>query len=308
LRPNRHSIAEIRRFAPRLLHGPRLIAAALPALLLLLSLPAGHAAAKPAPRGAVSAPIKVVVAVLPFRVHSARPLDYLENSLADLLATRLEASGRVDVLEALTVRESLVAYAGERTETAVRRLAAELGADFVVVGSLTELAGHYSLDVRVTPVASNVATSTMVFTADDDGELLDRINELAGRVLELVGTVSPRANVLEVHFDAIPELQDAARGVVHVRPGDQYQSVVVREDLARLRAMEEVASATVDTERRGEGITLTFRVVATEQIMPAAEIPPSRDRIAEVRVHTIRRAWPATFARSTRSVSSATSA
>jgi len=285
LRPNRHSIAEIRRLAPRLLYGSLLIAAALSALLLLLSLPADRAAAaKPDPRGPVSAPIKVVVAVLPFRVHSARPLDYLENSLADLLATRLEASGRVDVLEALTVRESLVAYAGERTEIAVRRLAAELGADFVVVGSLTELAGHYSLDVRVTPVASNVATSTMVFTADDDGELLDRINELANRVLELVGTVSPRANVREVRFDAIPELQDVARGVVRVRPGDPYQSAVVREDLARLRAMKEVASATVDTERGREGVTLTFRIVATEQIMPAAEIPPSLDRIAEVRV------------------------
>ncbi len=290
MRPNRHSIAGIRRFAARRLHGPRLIAAALPALLLLLLLPASRAAAaQPAPRSAVSAPIKVVVAVLPFRVHSARPLDYLENSLADLLATRLEASGRVDVLEALTVRESLVAYAGERTETAVRRLATELGADFVVVGSLTELAGHYSLDVRVTPVASNVATSTMVFTADDDGELLDRINELADRVLELVGTVSPRALVSEVHFDAIPELVDAARDAVRVRPGDQYQSAVVREDLARLRAMEGVASATVDTERRREGVTLTFRVVATEQIMPTAEIPPSLDRIAEVQVRGNRR-------------------
>jgi len=273
-----------------LLRGPCLIAAALPALLLLMLLPAGPAtAAHPAPRSAVSAPVKVVVAVLPFRVHSAKPLDYLENSLADLLATRLEASGKIDVLEALTVRESLVAYAGERTETAVRRLAAELGADFVVVGSLTELAGHYSLDVRVTPVASNVATSTMVFTADDDGELLDRINELADRVLELVGTASARARVLEVHFETLPELVDAARNTVRVRPGDPYQSAVVREDLARLRAMEGVASATVDTERRREGVTLTFRVVATEQIMPTAEVPPSHDRIAEVIVRGNRR-------------------
>ena len=250
---------------------------------------ASHAAATPAPRAEISAPIKVVVAVLPFRVHSAKPLDYLESSLADLLATRLEASGRVEVLEALAVRESLVAYAGERTETAVRRLAAELGADFAVVGSLTELAGHYSLDVRVTPVASNVATSTMVFTAEDDSELLDRINELADRVLERVGTVSRRARVSEVHFDAIPELVDTARGAVQVRPGDPYQSAAVREDLVRLRAMEGVASAAVDTERRREGVVVTFRLVAAEQIMPTTEIPPSLDRVAEVQVRGNRR-------------------
>jgi outer membrane protein insertion porin family len=230
-----------------------------------------------------------VVAVLPFRVHSAKPLDYLENSLADLLAARLEASGRVEVLETLTVRESLVAYAGERTEAAVRRLAAELGADFVVVGSLTELAGHYSLDVRVTAVASDVATSTMVFTADDDSELLDRINELADRVLQLVGTVSPRAEVAEVLVDAIPDLADAARGALRTRPGDRYQSAAVREDLARLRALPGVASATVETERRRDGVIVTFRVIATEQIMPTAEAAPGLDRIAEVRVQGNRR-------------------
>jgi outer membrane protein insertion porin family len=267
-----------------------LLAAALSALLFLLSLPATRALAlAPAARGEVSAPIKVVVAVLPFRVHSAKPLDYLEDSLADLLATRLEASGRVDVLEALTVRESLVAYAGERTETAVRRLAAELGADFVVVGSLTELAGHYSLDVRVTPVASNVASSTMAFTADDDGELLDRINELASRVLELVGTVSPRARIAEVRVDAMRELESAARGAVRIQPGEPYRSEVVREDLERLRALPGVASATVDTERRTEGVTVTFRVVATEQIMPSAAAPVTPDRIAQVRVQGNRR-------------------
>ncbi len=279
LRPNRDSAV-----------GVRLIAAALTVLLLSIALPHGSAsAATPPTLGQASAPVKVVVAVLPFRVHSAKPLDYLENSLADLLATRLEASGRVEVLEALTVRETLVAHAGERTETAVRRLAAELGADFVVVGSLTELAGHYSLDVRVTPVASDVATSTMVFTADDDGELLDRINELADRVLQLVGTVSPSAEVAEVRLEVLPDLEGSARSAVRTQPGDRYQSEAVREDLARLRALPEVASATVETERRRDGVIVTFRVVAPEQIMPTVEAPPGLDRIAEVQVRGNRR-------------------
>lgn len=288
--PPREWVTRLRVRGGSLRPNRQLIAALLPALLLLIWLPAGHAAATtPAARSQGSRPIRVVVAVLPFRVHSAKPLDYLEDSLADLLATRLEASGRVEVLEAITVRESLVAYAGERTEAAVRRLAVELGADFVVVGSLTELAGHYSLDVRVTPVASNVATHTMVFTADDDGELLDRINELADRVLELVGTVSPRAQVAEVHVDAIPALAEAARAAVRTSPGDHYESAAVREDLTRLRALSGVASATVDTERRREGVTVTFRIVATEQIIPAGEIAPSSDRVADVQVRGNRR-------------------
>jgi hypothetical protein len=54
----------------------QLIAAVLPALLLLLGFSISPAAgAEPAARGEDYTPIRVVVAVLPFRVHSAKPLD-----------------------------------------------------------------------------------------------------------------------------------------------------------------------------------------------------------------------------------------
>jgi hypothetical protein len=64
---------------------------------------------------AAAEPVRVVVAVLPFEVHSEKPLAYLESSLAELLGARLEASERVDVVEAVTVRETLIAWPGEKT-------------------------------------------------------------------------------------------------------------------------------------------------------------------------------------------------
>src|SRR5512134_1581399 len=158
----------------------RWLAPLLVASLLLAAGAAAPALAQPA------AAVRVVVAVLPFEVHSEKPLAYLEGSLADLLATRLEASGRVDVVESVTVRETLIAWPGEKTEDVLRRLARELRADWIVIGSLTELAGRYSLDVRVTPVESRVAAETMVSSAQGDDELLDRVNELAGRILAIV--------------------------------------------------------------------------------------------------------------------------
>ena len=67
-------------------------------LLGLLSAQAASAQAASAQAASAQDPgartrAKVVVAVLPFRVNSARPLGYLESSLADLLTSRLEASG-----------------------------------------------------------------------------------------------------------------------------------------------------------------------------------------------------------------------
>ena len=52
------------------------------------------ALASPAP-----AQDRPTVAILPFRVHSAKPIEYLGESLANLLRTRLEASGQVQVLD-----------------------------------------------------------------------------------------------------------------------------------------------------------------------------------------------------------------
>ncbi|MDP7572372.1 MAG: hypothetical protein QF391_12280, partial [Myxococcota bacterium] len=59
--------------------------------------PAARSAGEPEPGAGVSAQPSVLV--LAFRVHSAKPIDYLGESLANLVRSRLEASGRVRVLD-----------------------------------------------------------------------------------------------------------------------------------------------------------------------------------------------------------------
>jgi outer membrane protein insertion porin family len=234
--------------------------------------------------------VKVVVAVLPFRVHSAQPLGYLERSLADLLTARLEASGRVQVLESLVVGEALLGYAaGELTEVALRRLASELGADFVVAGSLTELADRFSLDVRVTPVGREVATRNLVFTAHGEDELLERMNELADRILEIVSGASPRAVVAEVRLLGAEQLDEEARARLRVRPGSPYESGAAAEDLAMLRNLPGVATATVETERQRDGVVVMYRVIPAERLLGVPEVPVSEDLVAEVQVRGNRR-------------------
>ena len=139
-----------------------------------------------APRAALAQaePDEPVLAVLPFQVHSAKPLDYLGESVANLIRSRLEASGQVRVLDAAHVSQRVGpdAAAGA-SEAQLRALARDLGSGFVVSGSLTELGGRYSLDVRVTSAAPAQPGHTLVVTADREDELLTRVNELADRVL-----------------------------------------------------------------------------------------------------------------------------
>ena len=257
----------------------------------LAPLALGASLALPAPalaQAAAAPPVRVVVAVLPFEVHSEKPLDYLEDSLADLLATRLEASGRVDVVESVTVRETLIAWPGEKTEDVLRRLARELRADWVVVGSLTELAGRYSLDVRVTPVESRVSTETMVSSAQGDDELLDRVNELAGRILAIVDRGAAPEHVARI--DVVGAADEAAvRAVLQSAQGQPYDDARARADVAAIRALADVANVTLETSRGEEGVVLTYRVVPIQRLMPGGAGEGAAPRVVDVQVRGNRR-------------------
>ena len=127
-----------------------------------------------------------MVAVLPFRVHSAQP-DRLPGRLARRPAAQPARGGRPGPGHR---RRVLASRSGSRrvaraTQTrCCAGTARDLGADYVVTGSLTELAGRYSLDVRVTPAAIGLESHTQVYTAGRDEELLGRVNRIADRVVE----------------------------------------------------------------------------------------------------------------------------
>jgi outer membrane protein insertion porin family len=257
-------------------------------LVLSIALAAAAAGLGPFARAAqAQEPIKVLVAVLPFQVHSERDLAPLVGSLAEQLSERLEASGRVDVVDTVVVREALVAHvAGERTEAMLRDLAREVGAQWVVQGSLTELAGAYSLDVRVTPAGEAMPSRTMVFTAGGDPELRSRVDELSERVLEIVegGAAAPVAGqVVEVRIEGAAGQEDAIRRELRVQPGRAFDDGARRADVERLRARPGFAGAESEVERGPDGVVVTYRLAAAERV-GASEPARGGERIAEVRI------------------------
>jgi outer membrane protein insertion porin family len=245
------------------------------------------AAATPA-RAQSPGAIKVLVAVLPFEVHSARPLAHLETSIADELTRRLEASGKVEVVDTVVVREALIAHvAGERTDEVLRKLAKEVGAEWVVQGSVTELAGSYSLDVRVAPAGERIPTRTMVFTANGDPELLDRVGELSDRVIEIVsGESSVTGRIAAVRFEGSAQIDESrVRGELRTQPGRPYDGDALKADLEQLKTLPGIGSATAGTERGPDGVTVVFRLVPAERLVGAGITPMKPgERIDEIRI------------------------
>lgn len=253
-----------------------------PVLIALLVL-AGPATA--VAQGASDLPM---IGVLPFQVRSAKPLDYLGESVSNLIRSRLEASGDARVLEAADVLARVGSGGAPASDRKLRELASDLGADFVISGSLTELAGRFSLDVRVTPAASAQAGRTLVVTAEREDELIARVNELADRVLAEVVGVAP-TTVVAVEVVGANQHEQSVRDRLRTIVGEAYDPVAVRDDLAEMRAAPGIANASVATERTADGLVVRFEVVTTDRILMEVPKGATSKRVDDVVVRGNRR-------------------
>jgi outer membrane protein insertion porin family len=233
---------------------------------------------------------KPVVAVLPFRVHSSKPLGYLGESLANLVRTRLEASGEVRVLDASATPPALAdAAEAQPGDAGLRKLAADVGADQVVTGSVTELAGRYSLDVRVTPASVALRGHTLVLTAERDEELLGRVGEVADGVIAHVSDTAP-ALVAKVELVGAGPVEAELRAGLATREGAPFDPASVRDDLARLRRDSRIGNVSSETERGPAGVLVRFKIVRAERLLSGGGGGvPATDLVASVAVRGNRR-------------------
>jgi outer membrane protein insertion porin family len=271
------------------------------AVVVLLFAVAARGQEAPAPAGPIPAPAPAAAAepvtlaetepdrliVLPFRIHSARALGYLTESLSALLAKRLEATGDVTVIDAELVKEELVERGFELSDVELQRLARHFGADAVVSGSLTALAGRFSLDVRVTAV-DGARSHTIVMTAQSEEELLGRLDELASRVTSTLAGVAPSI-LVEVRIEGAGDLRLELMSLLVVRAGDVYDAEQAQEARRALEAHSKVAAVSLETDLISDGVVLRFNVVRAAAIFADGQVEEGGEVVGEVRVRGNRR-------------------
>lgn len=90
------------------------------------------------------------VAILPFLIHSQENLDYLREGIHDILTSRITVEGKIVVIERSLVERALYEERPMRLDEAVAtKIGMRVGADFIVLGSLTKIGNYISLDARL---------------------------------------------------------------------------------------------------------------------------------------------------------------
>lgn len=141
-------------------------------MLTLLLATATSTFAAPAP----SSPAKKV-AFLPFETHAAKDLSYLTSGIRDMLASRLAAGAKIQVVPRATVDHALGGGKPSQPEQ-IRALGRQMGADYIVTGSLTAIGAGMSLDAKVYNLATNEPAQTFFATAASENDIITAIDQL----------------------------------------------------------------------------------------------------------------------------------
>ena len=126
------------------------------------------------------------VAILPVTIHSSENLGYMQEGLVDMLTSRVELQGRVEVLEKSAVKKVLAQNPGEIDTEQARKIGQQLEADFVVYGSLTKLGDSASLDLKVVEVKDEKSGSSLFVQSKKMEEVVGRVDDLARKVDEKI--------------------------------------------------------------------------------------------------------------------------
>lgn len=123
------------------------------------------------------------VAILPFMIHSQENLDYLREGINDILTSRITVEGRVVVIERALVEGVLYELKPTRLdEPTVMKIGKRIGADFIVLGSITKIREYISLDARLISISEEKPPVTVYAQQKGIDNVMVKINEFAQNV------------------------------------------------------------------------------------------------------------------------------
>ena len=128
---------------------------------------------------------KVVIAVVDFRnTGQDRGLDYLENTIPEVIITRMAKGGRIDIVERSRLEDALeemrLGMAGVIDEQTAVELGRAVGANAILLGSFVSIGERIRINARLI----DVKTSRIIKAESVQGRVGEEIFDLMDRMAE----------------------------------------------------------------------------------------------------------------------------
>ncbi len=155
---------------------------------------------------------KSIVSVLPFSVHSAENIEYMQHGIWDMLVSRISVSNKIELVSKDAVLSGLAELGKKDLAMAdVYGLGKKVNADYVVWGSITKIGNNVSIDGNLVDVAAYKSPISTFAQSQGLDEIIPKINDFAQRITSHILGIAPPATA--AGSAAMPELQQSPQNV-----------------------------------------------------------------------------------------------
>lgn len=207
--------------------------------------------------GLVLAEQRTTLAVLPFRVHTSKPLAYLQTGLQKMLTTRMETLG-FRVIKPDVINKHPLALLPVFETKDYLRLGKELQCEWVVLGSLTQIGEKMSIDVKAVDITQKRRPFYVFMVADDIEAVSETVRQI-GVSLDNQITGAIQVDSIQVKGNRRIE-REAIVAVVRTKPGDKLNYDALDRDLRDIYKMGFFNDVKVETEDGARGKVVIFDV------------------------------------------------
>jgi len=200
---------------------------------------------------------KARVSVLPFRVHSIEPLDHLKKGLQEMITARMANKG-FPVIDPQVVNRHPKAPLPLLELKDIYDIGKDLGADWVVVGSLTQIGRKISIDLKVVDV-TGARIPFSIFMVEDDMDALPDAVERAATSIENQITGVVQVDSVRVEGNKRIE-REAILAVIESKKGERLDHDRLDKDLRAVYKMGFFKDVNVEMEDGPGGKIVTFKV------------------------------------------------
>ena len=174
------------------------------------------------------------MAILPFKIHALEPLDHLEKGLQDMLATRTAKKG-LHVINPAVVNRQPEAFLPVLRSKDISALGKKLGADWIVVGSLTQIGRKISFDMKIFDMTTLKPPFSFFIVEDDIDRLTDAADRASASIYNQIMGVA-QVDLVQVRGNRRVE-SEAILVMIRSKKGDSLDYKQLDKDLRAVYKM-----------------------------------------------------------------------
>ena len=197
------------------------------------------------------------IAVLPFEIHTLKPMDYLAEGLQAMITARLAREG-FDVMDPAATNKSELSRIPLSDVDLVRKVGRDNNIDWLIGGSLTQIGEKMSVDLTAVPMSRERRPFSIFAVGDRIDKLVEIIDWLAVAAKNRIIGVA-QIDSLSIMGNKRIET-DAIRAAIESQKGMMFDPEALNKDLRSVYGMGFFEDVQIDVEDGPGGKIVTFKV------------------------------------------------